>query len=68
VTPRMVVTDTKGRECIVYRPNDGWPRPCSAWAAAALDLNLRYIGHWNYDRCVVEGASDLGSVTVDGAL
>ena len=24
-------------------------------------------GHWDYDRCEVVGASDLGRVTVDGA-
>lgn len=30
-------------------------------------VTFERAGHWDYDRCVIEGASDLGRVTVDGA-
>ena len=67
MTPRWVVVDATGRELITYVPAGQSvvevlsARVCADWK------RIESKGHWNYDRCVIEGASDLGRVTVDGA-
>lgn len=68
MTPRVVITSCdSGRSVIVY--GEDWRHVMDLARAAGLTGNLvgKKNGHWNYDRCVIEGASDLGSVTVDGA-
>jgi hypothetical protein len=58
VSERWAVRDdATGREIIVYSAPH--PRPLSVLGAQA-----RRAGHWDYDRCEVVGASDLGRVEV----